>query len=206
MGYNILMAAAMMSLVPPPQRTFVFSPNDFGTPLNTGYYFGTANGVAEVSKPFDLRQGEVLSGSFTAYRIWNDSGRFVDFPSSFIMNFALFRGGCGTCGMNQYESLGNQGLLGIWGDPPYTLAGHRVPVDGMFVLQPAAIIVPTPMGPLNWSVKVSGTLTATSPSPYGPWEIPLALVGITTAAAPGIWLLWNRVRQRSRGVILEHEG
>jgi hypothetical protein len=179
-GYNLVLAAAMTSLIPQPQRSIPFGLGDWalrgvGPPNPQGTW------VYLVSKPFDLHRGEVLDGGFMAYKAYSDTGRFAGYLLFLDMSLVPF---------NEQD---HGSILGYAPNPAFALAfNYRVPADGTYALLASAEMENN----VSWAVKVTGTLTAGTPSSLPMWIAPLAITGVLLMTSPGLLVVGGRLRGR----------
>ncbi len=188
-GYNLLLASVLLSVypVPPPHRTIYFANGDF-VPWRLVY---NPQWTFMQSRPFQLYGGEVLTGSFEVYRLWNGSGVQLDPPQEVQVKLEppayLYPGPGGTgppIWWAFYSSVVTMTDYQVPGGAPYTLIVSTYTADCNN----------------NCSVNISGVLTATTLSAYSSWQIPLAIGGVFLLVSPGLWVVGERVwRQRGGG-------
>lgn len=188
-GYNLVLASVLLSTYPfsSEQRTIYFGNGDF-VPWTLVY---NPDFTFMQSRPFQLSGGEILTGTFEVYRLWNGSGVPMD-PSQEVQvklepPDSLF---------STFVNLG--GSIPIWMATYSTLVpvpNYRVPLGATYTF-----IVSTYTRDCNnnCSVDISGTLTATTPPSSQAGEFALAAAGVVLMASPGLWVVGERLR-RGRG-------
>ncbi len=187
MGYNLVLASVLLSTYPVPseQRTIYFGNGDF-VPWTLVY---NPDFTFMQSRPFQLWGGEVLTGSFEVYRLWNGSGVPLDPPNEVQVKLeppAYLSPGPGNTGPP---------LWTVFYSALVTVPAYQVHAGATYTF-----IVSTYTADCNnnCSVDISATLTATIPPSYQGGELPLAAAGVVLIASPGLWVVGKRLR-RGRG-------
>lgn len=173
MGLALVLFSAALAFLPLPQRTVLFTDQDFGPPVST------PSGVLRVSSAFRATSGEILTGVFRETFVDNLTGNEL---GPLVLNSSV------------------SAVSDTYSIPPSLVWEYSVHREGPFAVIVGGDLgaCPPSLGcPANYTSEITGHVTATAPASYTVEEATFSVLGVTFAVPPMV--LW-RVRYRKRPV------